>query len=769
MKKFLSCSVLLLFFNLFLSAAIIEKIVLEGNQKVSKDTVLFYMSARENGDYSEKVLRQDFKALWETGFFEDITINSTDGEHGKIVTITLKENPLIASVTYKTGKKIKEEDITEKLQENNVSLLAFSHYNPAKIQKVKRIIEDLLIEKGYNQGKVDISKSDERGQIAITVNVVQGPKTRIGTVVFPGLDPQKVSPAFLRRGMKNNQPHDLISLVSSKDTLNKDKLEEDLEEVKLRLQQKGFLEAKVGKPSFSMVNKRHVFGGVRQMLKISVPVGLGPRYLVGDIHFEGNTVIKSAYLSRLVTLKKGKIFNAKKRNEIKDEIQKVYSSLGYFYCQVAPVENLDPVKRVADLTFRIVENDIVYLGKLEFTGNTFTKDHVIRREWFLREGHRLNIHALEDSIRRMKQLGLVTVEKMPDIKPDPDDPQKIDISVEVQELNRNMINFNVGYSGYDGWFIALGYSTQNFLGLGETFALNLQSGTRTKNYRLAFTEPRLFNSFASLGIDVFKTTFRVPTLYTRNSEGFNVSTGFRFWRYWGCSLVYSYERIEVSDVNDELDWTNPYSYYYYSEGQRAISSISPTIYYSTVDSPLFPTSGVRYLLNYRYSGGFLGGDIYMHKYKFEFTKFIPMLNHGRHTFGVHAVYEDMIPFGGKDIPFYEKYFLGGERSIRGFDIYQIGPKDSNGYVIGGERAFFVNVEYRMPLNEQFSLVAFYDVGNAYDGPVSWKDRYESMGMELSVYVPMLGVPFRLIFSYNPRTINDDDSNFAFRFAVGPSF
>ena len=144
---------------------------------------------------------------------------------------------------------------------------------------------------------------------------------------------------------------------------------------------------------------------------------------------------------------------------------------------------------------------------------------------------------------------LVTIEKMPDMKPDPDDPQKVNLKVEVQELNRNMVNFNVGYSGYDGWFVALGYSTQNFLGLGETFALNFQTGTRSKNYRFAFTEPRLFNSVASLGIDVHKTAFDYPGLYTRNGEGFSVSSGFRFWRYWGASLAYSYERIEISGVN----------------------------------------------------------------------------------------------------------------------------------------------------------------------------------------------------------------------------
>jgi outer membrane protein insertion porin family len=716
------------------------------------------------------MLKQDFKALWDTGFFEDIDIESEDGQNGKIIKISVRENPLIASVTYKTGKKIKKEDIVEKLQENNVSLLALSHYNPAKVKKVERIIKEMLLEKGYNQGTVKIEEKEEKGQAALTIHVEQGPKTRIGAVVFPGLDTRKVSAGFLMRGMKNNRRHALLSTLTSKDTLNKDKLEEDLEEVKLRLQQKGYLEARVGEPTFSLFNRQHIMGKLQKMLKITIPVELGPRYRVGEIRFEGNKVFKGEFLKRFVTLKKGRVYNIKKRNKMKEEIQKAYSSLGYFYCQIAPVENLEPVKRAADLTFRIVENEVVYLGKLEFVGNTFTKDHVIRREWFLQEGRRFNVNALEDSIRRMKQLGLVTIEKMPEMKPDAGDPQRVNLKVEVQELNRNMVNFNVGYSGYDGWFVALGYSTQNFLGLGETFSLNFQTGTRAKNYMFAFTEPRLFNSAASLGMEVHKTSFRYPTLYTRDGEGFSISTGFRFWKYWGAALVYEYERIEISDVNDDLEWTNPYSYFYYTEGKRAISSITPTIYYSTVDSPLFPTSGVRYLLNYRYSGGFLGGDIYTHKYKLEVAKFFPLFRRkNMHVFAVHAVYDGLTAFGGKEVPFYEKYFLGGERSVRGFDIYQLGPKDEKGYVIGGDKAVYLNFEYHIPLNQQFSFVLFYDIGNAFNGPVNWRDMYESMGLELKVYVPMLGVPFRLIFAYNPRTVRNGDSHFAFRFGVGPSF
>ena len=752
-----------------LCADIIEKIQMEGNRKVSRETIQFYMKSREGGIYDPQVLKDDFKALWETGFFENIRIEEENGTGGKIVRLVLTENPLLSAVTYKLSKKVKESDITEKLQTANIILQPFSYYSPAKLRRVKKIITDMLLEKGYNQATVTIDEKIENAQVALTIRADAGYKTRIAEVVFPGLTAGAVSPGFLRRGMKNNQVHAILSAISSKDIYNREKINEDLEEVRLRLQQKGYLEAKVGTPEFATVQRKNVLGRTQQMLQLRIPVEPGPRYRVGSIAIDGNKIIRTEFLRSLVTLNTGKIYNIKKRNKFIEEIQKFYGGIGYFYAQVVPSENLDPVKQIADLTIHVQENEIVYLGKLEFTGNTFTKDHVIRREWFLREGRRLNINALEDSIKRMKQLGLVTVEKMPEIKPDPQDPQKINITAEVKELNRQMINFNVGYSGYEGWFIAAGYSTQNFLGMGETFTLNLQHGTRAKNYQFAFTEPYLFNLPANFGIDVFKTTYRYPYMYTREGEGFNVSSSARFWTYWGASLVYSMENIAISDVNESYEYLNSYYMYYYSEGKRRISSFSPTVYYSTVDSPIFPSSGSKFLASYRYSGGFLGGDINLHKLRVEAVHFQPLWK--RHVLGLHAVYEGLSPFGGKVVPFYEKYFMGGERQIRGFDIYTLGPRDKSGNVLGGTKSLLFNLEYAIPLTQQFSFVFFYDIGNAYGAgtPIKLKDVYSSVGLELKVFVPMLNVPFRLIFAYNPRLLEPEDSNFVFKFAVGPSF
>ncbi|HOW43766.1 MAG TPA: outer membrane protein assembly factor BamA [Candidatus Aminicenantes bacterium] len=770
MAKKLPWLVLMLLVAPCLRADSIEKIEIEGNRKVSRETIQFYMKSREGGVYDPDKLKEDLQSLWATGFFENIRIEEENGSGGKVVRLVVAENPLIASVTYKLGRKVKESDINEKLQTANITLQPFSYYSPAKVRRVKKIITDMLLEKGYNQAEVAVDeKVEEGGQVALTVRADAGYKTRIADVVFPGLGRGTVSAGYLSRGLKNNQAHAILSAVTSKDVYNREKIGEDIEEVRLRLQSKGYLEAKVGTPEFETVERRTIFGRAQKMLRLRIPVELGPRYRVGSVTVEGNKVIRTDFLRSLVRFKKGDVYDIKKRNKFIEGMQKFYGGIGYFYAQVVPSENLDPEKRVADLTIHVQENDIVYLGKLEFTGNTYTKDHVIRREWFLREGKRLNINALEDSIKRMKQLGLVTIEKMPEIKPDPQDPQKINVTAEVKEMNRQMINFNVGYSGYEGWFVAAGYSTQNFLGAGETFTLSLQQGTRARNYQFAFTEPYLFNLPANFGIDIFKTTYEYYSMYTRKGQGFSLSSSARFWTYWGAQLAYSMEDVEISDVNPNYEYITSYYAYYYSAGKRRISGLAPAVYYSTVDSPIFPTSGSKLLASYRYSGGFLGGDVFLHKVKLELVHFQPLWM--RHTLGLHLAYEGLAPFSNRAVPFYEKFFLGGERSIRGFETYTIGPRDKKGNILGGTKSLLFNLEYAIPLTQQFSFVFFYDMGNAYDAgmPIRLKDVYTSTGVELKVFVPMLNVPFRLIFAYNPRVLRNTDAHWVFKFAVGPSF
>jgi outer membrane protein insertion porin family len=438
-----------------------------------------------------------------------------------------------------------------------------------------------------------------------------------------------------------------------------------------------------------------------------------------------------------------------------------------------------------NVTYNIVENSRCYLRKMEFKGNIYTKDKVIRREMILREGDVFSLAYFKDSLLRVKQLGLVDLEKDPDIKSDPNDPTQFDVTVNVKELQRNNIQFSAGYSGYEGSFIAVSYSTVNFLGAGENLEATVQYGKLVRNYVFSFTEPYFLDYPVSVGFNVYNRYGAYPDLYDRKDKGIDLTFGARLIGYWRTSVTYSYQFVNIKppsqsyfSASDQASsylqsvGLDPYYMGLYGWGNYNMSSISPSIYLSTIDSPLTPSRGTMYLAQVKLAGTFLGADIHLYKPRFEFTHYQPVLP--GQSIGLHVEYSFVKALRNSEVPFWERFFLGGERNIRGYEIYTIGPRDPSGTNVGGMKEFVLNAEYIVHVGGASSplyIIAFHDRGNAYPdiGRVSWNDMYTSTGLEARIFVPALRIPFRLIFSYNNRRIYETDSNFTFRFAIGTTF
>ena len=757
----------------------VERIEIIGNERVSRETILYYLQSREGGYFSDELLQKDFRILWSTGFFSNLRIEKEAGASGKIVKITVEENPVIKTITYKTGKKVKEDDIINKLKEKDEYILPYSYYSSAKVQGVKETITDLLLEKGLHAAKVEVEASRKgKNEIELLFKVDEGPKIRVGKVEFIGSP--KLPQGILREGMKSNQPHGIISWVTGKDVYKENKLAEDLSLVKQKLQEYGYMEATVGEPRIEQMTKRTIFFKKQPMMKIVIPVNAGYLYLAGDVTIEGNKAIASQYLRSLIKLKKGDVYSTKVREKSVESIGELYRNGGYLYVQVMPVESLDPKNKRVNVAFNVYEGEVAYLHRLDFRGNTYTKDKVIRREMLLREGDRFSLALFKDSILRVKQLGLVDLEKEPEIKPNPEEPTQIDATINVKELQRNNIQFTAGYSGYEGMFVALSYSTVNFLGAGENLEITAQYGKRVKNYVFGFSEPYFLDYPITLGFNIYDRFIMIPYLYDRKGRGADLIIGARLKGYIKGNLTYSYENVEIKpssyEEEDYPGYYSPYSYSYgypyyggYGYGKYAVSSLIPTIYRSTVDSPLTPTRGTMYLLSMKYAGGFLGGEVSFIKPHLEWTYWLPISR--KQSFGFHFNYSIINSFGGSDIPFWERFYMGGERDIRGYDIYSIGPRTEEGSLFGGEKSILFNAEYVFQVGGPLYLILFYDRGNTYleAQPISFRDMYSSAGLEARIFVPALRVPFRLIFAYNNRRIYEGDDNFNFRFAIGTTF
>jgi len=462
-----------------------------------------------------------------------------------------------------------------------------------------------------------------------------------------------------------------------------------------------------------------------------------------------------------------------------------------------------------DVTMQIREGKQYFVNRITFTGNTTTRDSVIRREMRLVEEGVFNTEALKYSIKRLNQLGYfkpleggkdVTVDKTQG----KDD--RVDVKLKLEEQNRNQLTFGAGVSQFEGFFGQLSFQTSNFLGRGESLTLSLQAGSRAQNYTLAFTEPFLFDRNITGGVNLFKTDIRYIGQFTQKTAGGALSVGFPISSWSRMFLNYQYERVRVTEVasayQDPLVLArNPFlrdSLLVGEGGERVISKVVPSLVHNTVDNPIFPTSGKRYTASIDLAG--LGGNTNFYKPLLEAVHYWRQAS--RLTLGARAQFQYIHTFtGNKDLPIFEKLFQGGEYSVRGFDIRTIGPHDplQPYLVLGGNKSLLFNVEEMISIAGPVRLIFFYDAGEVQAGPeliaptafvpaggrldtvvkpgvaFNWEDFKTSTGAEVRFMMPVLNVPFRLIFAYNPRRAGVYDNNlqpqsaFQFRFAVGSTF
>jgi outer membrane protein insertion porin family len=431
---------------------------------------------------------------------------------------------------------------------------------------------------------------------------------------------------------------------------------------------------------------------------------------------------------------------------------------------------------VVDVTVVMDEDKRYYVGKITFTGNTTTRDKVIRREVYLNEGDVFNTEALKLSIRRINQLGYFKpLETAPQLSPSAQGEDKLDVTLKVEEQNRNQFSLGGGVSGLEGTFVNAGFQTANFLGMGETLQLTAQAGGRTNNYQLALTEPYLFDRPISAGFDVYSRKIDYlasdGTLgYSEVRIGGSVTAGLPLRRFTRLFTNYTYEVIETA-VRDDLSAAggsaSPLTLA--TDGRNQESRVSPALVHDTVDSPYTPRSGRRVTGTVTVAGGPLGGTTDYWKPSLEAIVYVP------HTRRTAVGFRGQVGWVGRyadtrELPYYQRYFLGGETQIRGVNVRTVSALDESKRAVGGNKFLLFNAEYYVDLVGPLRFLLFFDAGEAYSEGQGFNLRTlrTSTGAEMRFLMPVLNVPFRLIYAYNanrdsfqPRT--------AFKFAVGTTF
>jgi outer membrane protein insertion porin family len=763
---------------------LVERVEITGNQYVSRETFLHYVSTKPGDRFDVVRLRGDFQRLWDTGFVEDVVLHADDGPAGgKVVRFVVAERKRVQIVDYRGSKALTTSHIEDELKKRDAAVRLDTFYDLGKARRVESVIRQMLVDKGRPFATVR-HEAKPVGAAALQVSFVvdDGPRARVSDIVFTGN--QVFSDARLRRAMKvKRRGFRNLTWLLGKTTWTADKWSDPVEGDRKRVEElylsHGYVTAALGEPVLRYVDvatgKKPVKG-----LRVEIPVTEGDRYRVGTLGFEAMTVLREDAVRPLFKLKTGDVYDESRIRKGLDKLREAYGSLGYFQWTARTDRKPDAAKKLVDVTLVMEEDKRYFVGRIDFTGNLSTRDKVIRRELYLSEGDVFNTEALKLSIRRLNQLGYFKpLEGAPELKQSDRGEEFLDVTLKVEEQNRNQFTFGGGVSGLEGAFLNASFQTSNFLGLGETFSIGAQTGSRSNNYQIAITEPYLFDRPITAGIDLFSR--KIDYVASDNALGFSeVRTGASFTsglplrRFTRLMGNYTYEVIDTA-VRDDLlnsqEATNAGSPLFglvNSEGRNQESRVTPSFVHNTVDNPFVPRRGNRITGSLAFAGGPLGGTVNYLRRDLEAVLYIPHLK--RTALGLRGEVGWITPFGRtEELPYYQRFFLGGETQIRGVNARTVSPVDANRRALGGNKFLLVNAEYYFDMGPLRAL-AFFDAGEAYtEGQsLNWRTLRTSMGGELRFLMPVLNVPFRLISAYNanrdafqPKTV--------FKFAVGTTF
>jgi outer membrane protein insertion porin family len=785
---------------------VVERVEIVNNRYLQRETLLYYISTKPGDPFDERRLREDFRRLWDTGFLEDLQVEAVEGARGKVVRFRVTERKRIQIVDYRGSKELSTSTIEEALKKADAEVKIDTFYDPAKARKVEAIIREMLNQKGrpFATVKHEAKTIGGAGQ-QLSFIIEDGPKAKVAEIVFEGNE--VYSDATLRGKMKKIKEPGFFNLswLGGKTTYTEDKWlggEDDPRGDRGRIEDfyldHGYVTARVGQPRVTYTDKP---GASKKkpvkLARLEIPITEGEQYRMGEMKFEGLTVLREDFVRGFFKMTPGDVYNDSKFKKAYEKLRDVYGSLGYFQWTGSTQRKPDPERKVVDVTVRMEEDKQYFVGKIEFTGNDSTRDKVIRREIYMNEGEVFNTEALKMSIKRVNQLGYFKqMEGAPDIRPSEGADNKVDITFKVEEQNRNQFTFGGGVSGLEGTFINASFSTTNFLGAGETFQIYVQSGKRTKNYSLSVSEPYFLDRPITAGIDVFRRKITYPPYYasvgySQESTGTSLVTGFLVGKWSRAFLNYTYEVIKIDEVDASEFADDPYynlglgglGYGYgfggfdptlFGDfGERKESRITPNFVYNTVDNPWTPRSGMRHTATMVFAGGPLGGTVSYLRPNLEAIVYVPV---GRKmSLGMRAEAALIHPYGDTQVlPWYQRYFLGGETQVRGYDIRTIGPTNSQGRILGGNKFGLFNAEYYFDVFGPLRALLFFDAGQAFlEGqPIRLEDFRVSTGAELRFIMPVLNVPFRLIYAINPNRSELEKLYVpytTFKFAVGTTF
>ncbi len=723
----------------------IARIEIEGNRRVDNEAILKLLSSRQGEPYSPDNVRDDIRALFSTGYFDDISAELNDAPSGKTLTYKVREMPFIKRIVINGTSGLKEDKIKGAL-----SIRENTALDRTKLNENIEAIKALYAEEGFYLADVGVElKTDDVGVEAV-FNIDEGEDVRVKRITIIGNS--LISDSELL-GVMSTKQKGIFSFLTGSGKLNEFILENDLNAITGKYFDNGFIKAQI-------VDHAVLLSEDKKWFYVTIALSEGEQYAFGSLEVKGDILTTKEDLASKVKMKAGEVFNRSRLSSGIEAIAEVYGDRGYAYVDIRPSTKIDPDKKIVDIALDIKKNELVYIEKIDITGNTRTRDKVIRRELEIEEGGLFSSSEIKRSRNNLKRLGFfddVNISRLQAGVPD-----RLNLNVDVKERPTGSISMGLGYSSVDKLIGTASISQSNFMGTGIKLDISGTVSASSSKYLIGFTEPWLFDRPISAGFDVYDTDKEYLD-FTLFKQGFDVRFGFPITeRYTRGYVTYKLEDVLITDVDDDAS-----TYIQEQEGETIESSVKITVKRDTRDDAFFPKEGSVVSGSLELAGGPLGGTSWFVKYEADAVKYfsLPLDT----TFSARGSLGRVQSYGGRDVPIYEKYFLGGINTIRGFETRSIGPKDPDtDDVLGGTTMMIANLEFLFPLMPKQNVrgLLFVDAGNSYDGPIDFSRIRSSAGFGIRWFSPLGPLRLELGFNLDPE---EGESSQQWDFAIGTIF
>jgi len=718
-------------------------VLVTGNKRIEADAIKKIIKTKPGDVYLAKSLSQDLKAVYSMGYFEDIRVEAEQGSQGKVIIFNVKEKPTIRIIRFK-GNKVYDDD---KIKEN-INIRTGSILNIFKVRSNIKRIEEFYKEKNYHNVTVTYKIYQlEHNQADLEFYIQEGEKILIKHIIFEGNS--AYTDKKLKKMMKTSEKG-FFSWMTSSGELNGEDLDQDVAKLSAFYYNNGYIQTKVGEPQIEYKENR---------IDIKIKIDEGPRFRVGKVDITGDLVLPEEELLEKLKITNETYYNREVvRNDVL-AITDLYSDEGYAYAEIFPRIETNIEELMVNIVYVVEKGNQVYFERIIVGGNTKTRDKVIRRELKVYEQELFSGLRLKRSVRNLYRLDFFEDVKVNTVKGS--DDEKMMLKIDVTEKPTGSFSFGGGYSSVENIFAMVSISQMNLFGRGQVLQLKAELGGVTTRYNLSFMEPWLFDIPLSAGVDLYDWDTEYDT-YDRDSIGGGVSFSYPVFDFTRASISYKYDDANITNIS-----INASDSIKDLKGTNITSSVTAALRYDSRNRVINTTDGSRYSISVEYAG--LGGNVAFTKYLAETGWYLPLF---WDTVGfLHGKTGYVRENSGGELPDYERFYLGGMNSLRGFEWQDIHVLDEDGREIGGDKFVQFNVEYLIPLFKEAGVVGviFYDTGNVFNNGenIDLSNLRQSAGFGFRWYSPMGPMRFENGYILDPK--EGESKGGKWEFSMGSAF